>query len=116
MKYVLLILGFAIAAWLDIYLRKKFNIERNVKFMDQYVNKLHFIIEMTLCIFFLFYISGGVFGGMEMYMQLFYFMAVIFALRTILEYVFARAKKRHIISVTYTSICLFVAFIFLLLS
>ena len=37
--------AFATAAILDLYLRKKFNIEKNEKFLDQFLSKGHMIFE-----------------------------------------------------------------------
>ena len=37
--------AFATAAILDLYLRKKFNIEKNEKFLDQFLSNGHMIIE-----------------------------------------------------------------------
>jgi len=37
--------AFAAAAILDLYLRKKFNIEKNEKFLDQFLSKGHMIFE-----------------------------------------------------------------------
>ena len=44
--------AFAAAAILDLYLRKKFNIEKNEKFSDQFFSKGHMIFEILLCIVF----------------------------------------------------------------
>ena len=48
-----LIGAFVAAAILDLYLRKKFNIEKNEKFSDQFLSKGHMMFEILLCIVFL---------------------------------------------------------------
>lgn len=98
-----------------MWLRKKYSIDRNVKFMDQYVHKLHLVFEIMLGVMFVVYVTGSGFEGPELYTQLFIFLAVVFAIRTVLEYLFVRKSKKHIISITYTAICFICSIVFLVM-
>ena len=54
-------------------LRKKFNIEKNEKFSDQFLSKGHMIFEILLCIVFLTTISANAIIGKQLYILLFLF-------------------------------------------
>lgn len=96
--------SFAILGITDLLLRKKYNIERNEKFMDQYVNRTHIIIEIWFYVMFLLLVSFKGLVGIPLYVILFIFFALIFAIRAFLELIFKRQSKRYIISLMYTGI------------
>lgn len=102
----ILIGAFIAAGVLDLILRKFYNIERNQKFSDQFINRKHMIFEIVACIVFLMVLSTGVYVEKQLYVLLFLFFAVIYMIRTFLEYVFLKEKKRYIIAFTYVIICL----------
>ena len=103
-----LIGAFAAAAILDLYLRKKFNIEKNEKFLDQFLNKGHMVFEIVLGIVFLLMVSVNAITGKQLYILLFLFFAALYAIRAILERLFQREKKKYIISLMYVMICIIV--------
>ncbi|WP_332651265.1 DUF4181 domain-containing protein [Lysinibacillus sp. 54212] len=106
MLITIIIGAFIAAGVLDLMIRKKFNIERNQKFMDQFINRKHMLFEIAAYFVFLMVISSGVYAGKQQYILLFLFFAVIYVIRTFLEYVFLKEKKRYIITITYVFICL----------
>ena len=53
MLIAIIIVGFIAVGMIDLQLRKKYNIEKNMKFMDQYVGVWHLILEVFLCLLFL---------------------------------------------------------------
>ncbi|WP_342472561.1 DUF4181 domain-containing protein [Metasolibacillus sp. FSL H7-0170] len=106
MIITVLIVGFLLAGLLDLKLRKKFNIKKNEKFMDQYVHKAHFVLEMLLCAFFIANIAMQGFSGKYLYFLLFLFFALVFAIRVALEYIFMKEQRKYIISIAYVVVCL----------
>ena len=90
---------------LDLQLRKKFDIEKNQKFRDQYVGIGHFFLELLLCFFFLSYVTVNIFEQKLLYVMLFAFIMLLFCVRGLLEFLFRRKKRRHIISFTYVGLC-----------
>ena len=100
--------AFAAATILDLYLRKKFNIEKNEKFLDQFLSKGHMVFEILLCIVFLTTISVNAITGKQLYILLFLFFATLYAIRALLERLLQRDKKKYIISLAYVTICLIV--------
>ena len=102
----ILIGGFIAAGVLDMMLRKKYTIEKNEKFMDQYLNKAHLVLEVLACAVFMSAISINGYTGVTLYVLLFLFCAVIFVFRGAAEFIFMRPKRKHLISFTYTTICL----------
>lgn len=107
--------GFLAAGLIDLSLRKKFNIEKNQKFLDQYFNKSHLVIEVLACILFMTAVTGNGYTGKSLYILLFLFFAVIFVSRGAVEFIFLRSKRKHLISFSYMVICLFVSLFLLLL-
>ncbi|MGM9949987.1 MAG: DUF4181 domain-containing protein [Lysinibacillus sp.] len=103
---VTILIGAVIAAGIfDLYLRKKFNIEKNERFMDQFINRGHMLFEIAACVFFLVFISITGVTGKQLYVLLFLFFAMLYAIRTILERLLQREKKKYIISFVYVCIC-----------
>lgn len=102
MLLIIIFIGFVLLGVLDLTLRKKFNIEKNEKFMDQYINRKHFIFEIWLCAMFLLLVSIKGIVGIPLYVLLFIFFSLVFAIRALLEYIFKKESKRHIISIAYT--------------
>lgn len=105
MLIAIIIVGFLVVGIIDLQLRKKYNIEKNVKFMDQYVGIWHLILEVFLCLSFLWFVSGNQFDQTTISFLLFAFIMILFALRGLLEILFRREKRRHIISFTYVGLC-----------
>ena len=104
---ITIIIGAVIAAGvLDLYLRKKFNIEKNERFLDQFINRGHMIFEIVACVVFLVFISVTGVDGKRLYLLLFLFFAMLYAIRTILERLLQREKKKYIISFVYVCICM----------
>ena len=103
-----LIGAFAAAAILDLVLRKKFNIEKNEKFSDQFLSKGHMLFEILLCIVFLTTISANTIIGKQLYILLFLFFATLYAIRALLERLLQREKRKYIISLAYVTICIIV--------
>ena len=113
MFLVIILVGFVIIGIADLKLRKKYNIEKNEKFMDQYINRTHFIVEIWLYALLLFLITVKGLVGIPLYFMLFIFFAFICSIRAFLEFVFRRETKRHIISIAYTAIGFIAAFLIL---
>lgn len=105
MLIVVIIAAFIGAGLLDLNLRKKFNIEKNEKFMDQYVGRWHFLLEIVLCFLFLSFVTVNLFDQITLYSLLFAFIMVLFMVRGLLEFWFRREKRRHIISFSYVGLC-----------
>lgn len=105
MLIVIIIIAFFGAGMLDLQLRKKFTIEKNQKFMDQYVGIGHFFVELLLCFFFLSYVTVNLYDQKTLYALLFAFIMLLFIVRGLLEFLFRREKRRHIISFTYVGLC-----------
>lgn len=114
MLIAIVIVSFIAAGIVDLKLRKKFSIEKNEKFMDQYVGKWHFLLEVVLIIMFLSYMSVDYFDQTTIYSLLFAFLMLLFALRGFFEYLFRKDKRRHILSFTYTGLCAIVTLAILL--
>ena len=89
----------------DLKLRKKYNIEKNVKFMDQYIGFWHLILEVLLCVVFLWYVTVNLFDKETTMALLFAFIALLFTLRGLFEFILKREKRRHIISFMYVGLC-----------
>ena len=104
----LLIGAFAAATILDLFLRKKLNIEKNEKFSDQFLSKGHMMFEILLCVVFLTMISVNAITGKQLYILLFLFFATLYAIRALLERLLQREKRKYIISLAYVTICLIV--------
>ena len=104
----ILIGTFAAATILDLFLRKKLNIEKNEKFSDQFLNKGHMIFEIVLCVVFLTTISANAITGKQLYILLLLFFAALYAIRALLERLLQRDKKKYIISLAYVTICMIV--------
>ena len=100
--------AFAAAAILDLVLRKKFNIEKNEKFSDQFLSKGHMLFELLLCVVFFTTISANAITGKQLYILLLSFLAVLYAIRALLERLLQRDKKKYIISLAYVTICMIV--------
>ena len=98
--------AFATAAILDLVLRKKFNIQKNEKFSDQFLSKGHMLFEILLCIVFLTTISANAITGKQLYILLLLFFAALYAIRALLERLLQRDKKKYIISLAYVTICI----------
>lgn len=108
---VTILIGAVITAGIfDLYLRKRFNIEKNEKFTDQFINKKHMLFEIIACVFFLTFISASGMNGKQLYLLVFLFFAMLYAIRTLLERLLYKEKKKYIISIVYVSICLVCAF------
>ena len=114
MFLVIIIVGFIILGIADLKLRKKYRIEKNEKFMDQYINRTHFIVELWMYAMFLLLISVKEIVGIPFYFLLFMFFALVFSIRAMLDFVFRRKTKRHIIALAYTAIGFVAAFLILL--
>lgn len=114
MFILIILVGFIALGIADMWLRKKYEIERNEKFMDQYINRTHFIVELWLVVMFLVFATLRGLQGIQLYFVLFMFFALIFAIRALLEYVFKKSSKRYIISLMYTFVGLIVAILILL--
>lgn len=99
-----LIGAFIVAGVLDLMLRNSFKIERNQKFSDQFINRKHMIFEIVSYILLLIVVSSGVYVEKQLYVILFLFFAVVYVIRTLLEYVFLKEKKRYIITLMYVCI------------
>ena len=108
MLVFVLVGAFAAATILDLYLRKKFNIEKNEKFSDQFLSKGHMLFEILLCIVFLTTISANAIIGKQLYILLFLFFAILYAIRALFERLLQREKKKYIISLAYVTICIIV--------
>ena len=115
MLLIIIFVGFFLLGIADLTLRKRYNIQKNEKFMDQYISRKHFIFEMFICVLFLFIVSVRGITGVPLYVILFIFIAMVFAIRAFLEYVFKRESKKYIISLTYTFIGLIGALFILFL-
>ena len=105
MLIVVVIIAFFGAGLLDLNLRKKYNIPKNEKFMDQYVGIWHFVLEVLLCLMFLSFVTINLFDEKTLYSVLFAFIMILFIIRGLLEFWFRREKRRHIISFTYVVLC-----------
>ncbi|MGN7476434.1 DUF4181 domain-containing protein [Solibacillus silvestris] len=105
MVIFIVIIAFFAAGMLDLKLRKKFNIEKNEKFMDQYVGIWHFASELILCFLFLSFITVNLFDQTTIYALLFAFIMILFMLRGLFEFWFRREKRKHILSFTYVTLC-----------
>ena len=105
MLIVIVIIAFFGAGLLDLNLRKKYNIPKNEKFMDQYVGIWHLFLEIILCFMFLSYVTMKQFDQKTLYSVLFAFIMILFIIRGLLEFWLRREKRRHIISFTYVVLC-----------
>lgn len=110
MLVTILIGAVIVAGVFDLYLRKRFAIEKNEKFTDQFINKKHMLFEIIACVFFLSFISASGTTGKQLYFLVFLFFAMLYAIRTLLERLFYKEKKKYIISFVYVCICLVCAF------
>ena len=113
MFLAIILVGFIILGIADLKIRKKYDIQKNEKFMDQYINRTHFIFEIWLYGMFFFLISLKDIVGIPLYFLLFIFFALIFSIRAMLDYVFRRETKRHIIALVYTAVGVVTAFLIL---
>lgn len=111
----IIFIGFIILGIADLTLRKKYSIQKNEKFMDQYISRTHFIVELWLCGMFLLIATLRGLYGIQLYVVLFIFFALVFAIRTFLDYAFRKETKRHYISMTYTFVGLLCAVFILFL-
>ena len=109
----IVLVGFIILGIADLKLRKKYNIQKNERFMDQYVSRSHFLVEIWLYVMFFFLITLKEIVGIQLYFLLFIFFALIFSIRAMLDYVFRRETKRHIIALVYTAVGFVTAFLIL---
>ena len=114
MYVVIILIGFIGLGIVDMMLRKKYQIERNEKFMDQYISKKHFIVELWLVVMFLVFATLKGLAGIPLYVVLFLFFSVVFSIRTLLDYMYRKQSKRHITSFMYTCVGLIVAVLILL--
>ncbi|ATP39717.1 hypothetical protein CSE16_06430 [Solibacillus sp. R5-41] len=105
MLIAILVIGFIAVGVIDLKLRKKFNIPKNEKFLDQYVGIWHFTLEAFLCVLFMMFMTVNLFEQKAIYVLLFAFIMFLFTLRGLLEYVFKRKNRRHILSFTYAVLC-----------
>ena len=105
MLIVIVIAAFIGAGMLDLKLRKKFNIEKNEKFMDQYVGIWHLFLEVFLCFAFISFMTVNVFDQTTIYALLFVFIMLLFMIRGFFEFLLRRDKRRHILSFTYVGLC-----------
>lgn len=112
MAGLVIIVAFVVTGLIDLKLRKKFNIARNEKFMDQYVNFTHFTLEAFGCVIFMTYITGTGLTGPTLYSQLFLFLAFFFATRALAEYVYFRPQRKHVMSGGYTVVCAVCSIVF----
>ena len=106
--------GFIATGVLDLFLRKKFNIQKNERFMDQFVNKKHFLFEIFLYAMFLASVSMRGMEGKYLYIMLFLFFAVVFAIRALLEYMFRKKERKFLIAMAYLAVCFLCALCILL--
>lgn len=105
--FITILIGAVIAAGVfDLYLRKKYQIEKNEKFTDQFVNKKHMLFEIIACVLFLAFLSASGATGKQLYFLVFLFFAMLYAIRTLLERLFYKEKKKYIVSFVYVSVCL----------
>ena len=109
----IILVGFIILGIADLKLRKKYGIKKNEKFMDQYINRAHLIVEIWMYAMFFILISVKNIVGIPFYFLLFIFFALVFAIRALLDYVFRREMKRYIISLMYTAVAFIAAFLIL---
>ena len=107
--------GFIATGVLDLFLRKKFNIKKNERFIDQFVGKKHFVFEIFLYVLFLASISLRGLEGKYLYLMLFLFFSVVFVLRAFAEYVFRKEERKYIIAFAYLAVCLLCSVFILLL-
>lgn len=105
MSIVIIIIGIIAVGLIDLKLRKKFSIAKNEKFLDQYAGIWHFVIEAILCVLFLMFITANIFEQQVIFVLLFSFIMILFALRGLLEFLTNRNKRRHILSFTYALLC-----------
>ena len=105
MLITIVLVGFLIVGVVDLKLRKKYNIEKNVKFMDQYIGLWHLLLEVFLCLLFLWYMTVHLFDRGTTMSLLFAFIALLFSLRGLFEYILKREKRRHLISFMYVGLC-----------
>ena len=96
----IILIGFIILGIADLTLRKKHQIPKNEKFMDQYISRTHFLVELWLCAMFLVIATLRSLYGIQLYVVLFIFFALVFAIRAFLDYAFRKETKRHYISLT----------------
>ena len=113
MFLIIILVGFVVIGIADLVLRKKYNIEKNEKFMDQYINRTHFLVEIWMYGIFLLLISLKGTVGIPLYFLLFIFFSLVSSIRAMLDYVFRRETKRHIISLVYTAVGFIAAFLIL---
>lgn len=114
MFITIILICFILLGILDVVLRKRLNIERNERFMDQYIGRKHLIFELWLVVMFLVFATVKGLTGIPLYVILFLFFAMVFSIRALLEYVFKKQSKRHIISIMYTVVGLIAAILILL--
>ena len=105
MLIIIVIVAFLGAGMLDLKLRKKYDIEKNQKFMDQYVGIWHLFLEVFLCFSFLSFVTVNLFDQTTIYALLLEFIMLLFMIRGLFEFLFRREKRRHIISFTYVALC-----------
>ncbi|MEG0385925.1 DUF4181 domain-containing protein [Solibacillus cecembensis] len=105
MLIAILVIGFIAAGLIDLKLRKKFNITKNEKFLDQYVGTWHFVLEAFLCVLFMTFITANLFEQKVIYVLLFAFIMLLFSIRGLLEFLVKRTNRRHILSFTYAVLC-----------
>ena len=65
----------------------------------------HFILEATLCVLFMTYMTVNLFEQKAIYTLLFAFIMLLFTLRGLLEFLVKRDSRRHILSFTYAVLC-----------
>ena len=105
MLIIIVIIGLVIVGMFDLKLREKYNIEKNVKFMDQYIGFRHLLLEVFLCLLFLWYVTGNAFDKGTTIALLFGFIALLFTIRGLFEFSLKREKRRHMISFMYVGVC-----------
>lgn len=105
MLIAILVIGFIAAGLIDLKLRKKFNITKNEKFLDQYVGVWHFVLEAFLCVLFMTFMTVNLFEQKAVYALLFAFIMLLFTIRGLLEFLVKRNNRRHILSFTYALLC-----------
>ncbi len=113
MFIAIILVGFVILGIADLKLRKKYGIEKNERFMDQYINRTHFIVEIWLYGMLLLLVTLKGVVGIPLYFMLLIFFALIYSIRAFLEFVFKRETKRHIVSLMYTATGIVAAFLIL---
>ena len=109
----IIFLMFIVIGVADLSLRKKYKIPKNEKFMDQYINRSHFLVEIWLCAMFLLIATLRGLYGIQLYVVLFVFFALVFSVRAFLDYLFRKETKRHYISLAYTVVGLVCAILVL---